>query len=52
MYSIWGWLRSYKVGVCNEGRCSFIAYGLSNDGTWVFNKACTGRGATRWSISR
>ena len=23
------------------GRCSFMAMGLSNDGKWVFNKACT-----------
>ena len=30
----------YRVGVSNEGRCSFIAIGLSNDGKWVFNKAC------------
>ena len=30
-----------QVGVSNEGRCSFTAIGLSNDGKWVFNKACT-----------
>ena len=30
-----------QVGVCNEGRCSSIAVGPSNDGKWVFNKACT-----------
>ena len=30
-----------QVGVCNEGRCSSMAIGLSNDGKWVFNKACT-----------
>ena len=30
-----------QVGVCNEGRCSFIVIGLSNDGKWVFNEACT-----------
>ena len=30
-----------QVGVCNEGRCSFMAIGLSNDGKWVFYKACT-----------
>ena len=30
-----------QVGVCNEGRCSFMAIGLSNDGKWVFNTACT-----------
>ena len=29
-----------RVGVSNEGHCSFIAIGLSNDGKWVFNKAC------------
>ena len=29
------------VGVCNEGRCSSMVIGLSNDGKWVFNKACT-----------
>ena len=29
------------VGICNEGRCSSMAIGLSNDGKWVFNKACT-----------
>ena len=30
-----------QVGVCNEGRCSSMAIGLSKDGKWVFNKACT-----------
>ena len=30
-----------QVGICNEGRCSSMAIGLSNDGKWVFNKACT-----------
>ena len=30
-----------QVGVCNEGRCSSMAIGLSNDGKRVFNKACT-----------
>ena len=29
------------VGVCNEGHCSSMVIGLSNDGKWVFNKACT-----------
>ena len=29
-----------QVGVCNEGHCSFMAIGLSNDGKRVFNKAC------------
>ena len=29
------------VGVSNEGPCSSMAFGLSNDGKWVFNKACT-----------
>ena len=29
-----------RVGVSNEGCCSFIAIGLANDGQWVFNKAC------------
>ena len=29
-----------QVGVCNEGRCSSMAIGLSNDGKRVFNKAC------------
>ena len=27
--------------VCNKGRCSSMAIGKSNDGKWVFNKACT-----------
>ena len=30
-----------QAGVSNEGRCSFMAIGLSKDGKWVFNKACT-----------
>ena len=30
-----------QVGICNEGRCSSMAIGLSNDSKWVFNKACT-----------
>ena len=30
-----------QVGVCNEGRCSSMAIGLSNHGKWVFNMACT-----------
>ena len=30
-----------QVGVCNEGRSSSMAIWLSNDGKWVFNKACT-----------
>ena len=30
-----------QVGVCNEGRCSSMAIGLSNEGKWVFNVACT-----------
>ena len=30
-----------QVGVCNEGRCSSMAIGLSNGGKWVFNKTCT-----------
>ena len=30
-----------QVGVCNEGCCSSMAIGLSNDGKWVFNEACT-----------
>ena len=30
-----------QVGVCNEGRCSSVAIGLSNDGKWVCNVACT-----------
>ena len=38
-----GWGRSSvcHVGVCNEGRGSFMAIRLSNDGIWVFNTACT-----------
>ena len=30
-----------QAGVSDEGRCSFIAIGLSKDGKWVFNKACS-----------
>ena len=30
-----------QVGVCNEGRGSSMAIGLSNDGKWVFNQAWT-----------
>ena len=30
-----------RVGVFNEGRCSFTAIRPLNDGKWVFNKACT-----------
>ena len=30
-----------QAGVSDEARCSFMAIGLSNDGKWVFNKACT-----------
>ena len=30
-----------QAGVSDEGRCSFMAIGLSKDGEWVFNKACT-----------
>ena len=30
-----------QVGVCDEGRCSSMAIGLSKDGKWVFNMACT-----------
>ena len=30
-----------QVCVCNEGRCSSMAIGLTNDGKWVFNMACT-----------
>ena len=29
-----------QVRACNEGRCSSVAIGLSNDGKWVFNTAC------------
>ena len=32
-----------QVGVSDEGHCSFIAIGLSKDGKWVFDKACTMR---------
>ena len=31
----------YQLSVCNEGRCSSMAIGLSDDGKWVFNMACT-----------
>ena len=30
-----------QAGVSDEGRCSFMAIGLSKDGEWGFNKACT-----------
>ena len=30
-----------QVSIFNEGRCSSIVIGLSSDGKWVFNKACT-----------
>ena len=30
-----------QVGVSDEGHCPFIAIGLSKDGKWVFNEACT-----------
>ena len=30
-----------QAGVFDEGCCSFMAIGLSKDGEWVFNKACT-----------
>ena len=30
-----------QVGVCNEGHCSSMAIGLSNNGKWVFHMACT-----------
>ena len=30
-----------EVGVCNEGRCSSIAIGLSKECNSMFNKACT-----------
>ena len=30
-----------QAGVSDEGRCSFMAIGLSKDGKWVFNEACT-----------
>ena len=30
-----------QAGVSDEGRCYFMAIGLSKDGKWVFNKACT-----------
>ena len=33
--------RRYAKQVCDEGRYSFMAIGPSNDGKWVFNKACT-----------
>ena len=29
------------VDVPHEGRCSFIAIGISDGGKWVFNQACT-----------
>ena len=30
-----------QAGVSDEGRCSFMSIGLSKDGKWLFNKACT-----------
>ena len=30
-----------QASVSDEARSSFMAIGLSNDGKWVFNKACT-----------
>ena len=30
-----------QAGVSDEGRCSFMAIGLSKHGKLVFNKACT-----------
>ena len=30
-----------QAGVSDEGRCSSMAIGESNDGKWVFNTACT-----------
>ena len=30
-----------QAGVPDEGRCSFMAIGLSKDRKWVLNKACT-----------
>ena len=30
-----------QAGVSDEGRCSSMLIGLSKDGKWVFNKACT-----------
>ena len=30
-----------QAGVSDKGSCSFMAIGLSKDGKWVFNKACT-----------
>ena len=30
-----------RVSVFNEDHCSLIAIGLSDDGKWVFNKACS-----------
>ena len=29
-----------QVGVSNERHSSSMPFGLSNDGKWVFNKAC------------
>ena len=31
----------HQAGVSDEGRCSFMASGLSKDGKWVFNEPCT-----------
>ena len=30
-----------QIGVCNEGRCSSIAIGLSKECKSMFNKRCT-----------
>ena len=30
-----------QVGVSDEGHCSSMVIGISNDGKWVFDKACT-----------
>ena len=30
-----------RIGVSYEGPYSSITFGLSNDGKWVFNKACS-----------
>ena len=31
----------WQVRVCNEGRCSSMAIGLSKNGKWVLHRACT-----------
>ena len=30
-----------QAAISDEGCCSFMSIGLSKDGKWVFNKACT-----------